>query len=471
METMKNYNSQPFVLAALVLFFLLLLSAVSKEFSFQGIPIRKMDILQDVRNVLPEPMADATVADSLAVAVLDTTHQQIDSTQQSKLVRVDSSYFGNSIEDYSAAQTGLQSFFAAIDSIKTHQNKVRVAFFGDSFVEGDILLGDMRDTLQTLWGGNGVGFVPITSEVARFKRTLKHEYRNWTVFSIVKNQNDHSKPYGINGYVYYPQPEASVRYDGMKYFKHTALWGEVRLFYAAEQNVKFVWQNKDFAPQEATLTVTNGKISQWKWSKPENDIAAFAVRFPDPTGLSLYGAALENGPGFYLDNFSVRGNTGGKLRLISKEIAQQFDKYQQYDLIVVQIGLNAVTSSLRNIPWYKKELEQTFDHLKACFPDKPILLVSVADKGGKVNGELATMPSVPAIVNLQRELAQSYGFLFWDMYSGMGGSGTMIRFAQMRPHAWANTDYTHLTHEGGKIMGNLFAKLLINEKAKLGKPK
>ena len=38
---------------------------------------------------------------------------------------------------------------------------VRVAFMGDSFVEGDILTADLRELLQDTFSGGGVGFVPF----------------------------------------------------------------------------------------------------------------------------------------------------------------------------------------------------------------------------------------------------------------------------------------------------------------------
>jgi len=107
-------------------------------------------------------------------------------------------------------------------------------------------------------------------------------------------------------------------------------------------------------------------------------------------------------------------------------------------------------------------LDQTYAHLRKCFPGKLILTVSVADRAGKINGELATYPSVPAITAMQRELARKHGFLFFDLFQGMGGPGAMIEFAENRKPALANRDYTHLTHEGGRALGYLFAQLLLD---------
>lgn len=455
---MKNYLGQTFQLAALVAGLLLLVSAVSEEFTVGGISVRKMDILHDIR-------PDAPAADSLPLELPDSLMVKPGSSMAAgpSWAMPDSAQLGKIFEDYTPGQHGLRAFYEAIDSIKTAGRTVRVAFFGDSFVEGDILLGDLRDTLQTVWGGQGVGFVPITSEVAQFRRTYKQSAfgGGWRTFGIVKNA-DSGQPFGINGFVYLPRPGGSVRYDGLGYFKNTARFDQFRLFYASDADVPFVWQNAGQQPQAARLPGKPGKIGQWKYALPSTGMGAFAVRFPDSTGAKLYGASLDGGTGFYLDNFSMRGLTGGKLRLIRPDIMRQFDDFLRYDLVVVQLGLNAVTNSLKNIPWYERELDETFEHLRKCFPDKPILIVSVADRGGKVSGELATMPAVWHIVSMQRALAQKHGFLFFDLYRGMGGAGTMLAFNHLRPKL-ANDDFTHLTHDGGHVVGQMLAKVFLDE--------
>ncbi len=158
----------------------------------------------------------------------------------------------------------------------------------------------------------------------------------------------------------------------------------------------------------------------------------------------------------------MRGNSGGPLKLLKPDFIRQFDAYRNYDLVVIQVGLNAVTNSLNNIRWYEAELDRTFSHLRSCFPGKPILVVSVGDRAGKNGTDLATMRGVPAIVAMQRTLARKHGFLFFDLFHGMGGPGTMVQMAQHKPRL-ANTDYTHLTHEGGRVIGYMFARLFLDE--------
>jgi hypothetical protein len=463
---MKNYLNQTLLLPVLLALMLTGVSLIPENLAVADFKLRKMDIFSDIRastDTIVAP-ADTIAFDSMAWLQPDTSALALTHSDSiGPLPPKDSSWFGKVIEDYNPGQKGLSRFFESVDSIRPGRT-VRVAWYGDSFVEGDILLGDLRDTLQTLWGGQGVGFVPVTSEVAQFKRTLKHVFRGWTTYSIVKKTETHPL-FGISGYVYQPEAEAKIHYEGASYFHHTARWTQFRFFYSARQQLPFVWQQQDGVPQNENLDATDGRVKAWEWTANYPGTTAFAVRFPQPEGILLYGASLESGPGIYIDNFSVRGNSGGPLKMIRPDVVQQFDRYQHYDLIVLQVGLNAVTNSLNNIKWYQAELDRTFAHLSACYPGRPILIVSVGDRANKIGTELATMRSVPAIVAMQRELARKHGFLFYDLFYGMGGPGSIIELANHKPR-YANLDYTHLTHDGGRVLGCLFADLLLEEQAK-----
>lgn len=468
---MKNYLGQGLGLTALVCLGMIGLYFVPDGWQIGNFTLRRMDVLYDIRpeDALSIDTLTAQPSDTLAYFAPDTVSVEnpvtADSTiKAGPLPPVDSMFFGSIIEDYTPDQSGLHRFFAAIDSIKSHGNTVRVAFYGDSFIEGDILVGDLRDTLQTLWGGAGVGFVPITSEVARFKRTLQHNYRGWNTFSVVKNREAHV-PFGLNGSVYFPQSGAFVQYMGARYFHHTQFWRQFRLFYSAQEGVGMQWARNTDPPQNVLLPAKGNQLQMWSTEANYPGISNISLHFSTADSFHVYGAALEDGPGIYFDNFSVRGNTGGPLMRINPALVHQFDRYQQYDLVILQVGLNAVSNSLNNLNWYRAELDRTYAHLRSCFPGRPILIISLGDRGGKVDGRLATMRGVPYIVAMQRDLARKHGFLFYDLFHGMGGPGVMIAMANEKPML-ANKDYTHLTHEGGRQVGYMFARLFLAEQRK-----
>ena len=71
----------------------------------------------------------------------------------------------------------LPQFLAKLHQLRTtKQGKVRIAYFGDSMIEGDLMTQTLRQLLQTYFGGVGVGYVPITSIVSGFRQTVRAEY-------------------------------------------------------------------------------------------------------------------------------------------------------------------------------------------------------------------------------------------------------------------------------------------------------
>ena len=120
----KNNNKihQPLILissATLLLFFL----------SFSTLPLgffngqRTIDILADIRKTEPKRVP-------IIARAKETTQQVITHLTQPK----DSTF----IVDFGFDSiNSLQYFFQKLDNIKVSHNKVRIAYFGDSFVEGD----------------------------------------------------------------------------------------------------------------------------------------------------------------------------------------------------------------------------------------------------------------------------------------------------------------------------------------------
>ena len=125
-------------------------------------------------------------------------------------------------EDFSPESRSLHSFFRAMNAIKPGEGKGRIAFFGDSFIEGDIFCADVRNLLQDQFGGNGVGFVPITSEVAQFRNTIGHSFTGFRSHSIVKKEMQY-EPYGAGGYCFTAGKENDVTYSVNPKFKHLNL--------------------------------------------------------------------------------------------------------------------------------------------------------------------------------------------------------------------------------------------------------
>ena len=108
--------------------------------------------------------------------------------------------------DYNNSDTSaFKKFIDQIINLKRSKGKIRIAWFGDSLIEGDILVQHVRDLLQQKFGGNGIGFIGITTNVPGFRKDIQHTFSSdWKT----RTQVDSVKakvPYGISGEVFIPR--------------------------------------------------------------------------------------------------------------------------------------------------------------------------------------------------------------------------------------------------------------------------
>src|SRR5437868_5568993 len=156
------------------LFFLVILIVATVFFEwkpgFAGPSFRAPDILSEVTS---EPAVKTKHAKG---KVLDSTGH----IQNGKVEERDyTSYQG--LVNSAGQPTALSDFFAHLLELKKKKRKkIRIGYFGDSMIEGDLLTMDLRAMLQDNFGGSGVGFVPVTSIVAGFRTTITHSFSsNW----------------------------------------------------------------------------------------------------------------------------------------------------------------------------------------------------------------------------------------------------------------------------------------------------
>lgn len=92
--------------------------------------------------------------------------------------------------DYSEGNGGgMDHFYAMVDSAARHKLKgrpVRVAYYGDSFIESDILVADLREMLQSKYGGNGVGWIDAGNDLEQYKRSIKATFSGITEHMVMK---------------------------------------------------------------------------------------------------------------------------------------------------------------------------------------------------------------------------------------------------------------------------------------------
>lgn len=443
----ENYLSKTFLFLSLVIIGLLAISLVPTHV-WKNLQLRQVDLLGDIK-VTIDPKEQTAKADSVPIAL----------TKKTITAKKDSILFNEPIriEDFSENKNALRYFFNDLKNAR--QRPVRIAFFGDSFIEGDILCGSFRDTLQQVFGGRGVGFVPITSEVAQFRTTIQHSFINWATYSIVGSKSATS-PLGTSGFCFVPLEGNEVEYKpGRK--RGSRPLPPLRLFYVSQLNNLLQIQINDTLILNRELRAS-GELQEEVIHQKK--IESVKLQFKTVDSLKVYGASFEDSVGVYVDNFSMRGNSGMGLYQIGQQQNEEFNRLQDYKLIILQYGLNVVTESdTSGYHWYADKMIKVVNQLKRHFPEASILLVSVSDRSSNQNGEFKTIPSLPLMRDRQRDIASITKVAFWDLYSSMGGKNSMVKFATATPPLAAK-DYTHLTFLGGKKLAKQLADAILHER-------
>jgi hypothetical protein len=438
----ENYIKASLYINCLVIAFLLLLQFIPEK-ATDRLNLKRTDILSDIRK-------DITfIADVSAPALLPALPPEKDLPCPQGMV---------CFEDFSENKDGLDNFFRALDS--KSRKPVRVAFFGDSYIEGDIFSADLRSNLQGKYGGKGVGLVTPVSHVASFRRTVKHSFNRWNSRSILDSK-DYSN-IGISGYYFHPDRNSWVKYSGVKlphleYVEQASL-----LYYLPEKEAKFSYRINDEKEGKTVNLQASSKVS--KYDITADSIGSIQLDFlSDNPNLYVYGVSLQDKSGVIVDNFSLRGAPGTTLKFLPDNILKQTDSLLAYDLIILQYGLNVMTANRTNYSTYQKGMQETVEHLKKCFPQSSILLLSVGDRSMHKDGSYVTMPGAPALVAYQQAICAETGIVFWNLFEAMGGSGSMVEMVKTKPPR-ANKDYTHLNFEGGKYLGEILFKSIAFEK-------
>lgn len=449
MEIIKNYLKYSLWLT-LIVFAVLLAMHWLPTITVNGHTMRRVDLLGDLR--YPQ---DEAVADSDSIALPPVIKPAFVDTCRTGLT---------CIEDYSdSTNRGMTPFYDALDRVSSDDGLVRIAVFGDSFIEADIFTADLREMLQKKFGGCGVGFVTITSMTSGYRPTVRHTFGGWASHAVTDSIYFDKKKQGVSGHYFIPRAGAFVELRGQnKYASLLDTCQQASIFFYNKDSLHLTVQVNKGQEQQYMSAASgglqqmqvDGRIGSVRWTVNQADSTLF------------YGLAMDGKRGVILDNFSLRGSSGLSLRGVPAEMMKQFNQQRPYDLIILEYGLNVATQGGRNYDNYQKGLLTAIAHLKECFPQSGLLLLSVGDRNYKTeNGDLRTMPGVKNLIRYQQNIAAESNIAFWNMFEAMGGEGSMAKMVHAKP-SMANYDYTHINFRGGKHLAGLLYETIIYGKEK-----
>ena len=450
---MQNNLFKGFLLIFLVLTFLCTYTFLYENSNFLQKRFKQVNILPFNKKTL---IRDVSKQDSSRL------HQNISLIKEVIASEERFQQYNDSIEKikkYDGAQMGLIYFFQSLINVENKaKGTSRIGYYGDSMIEGDLMSMTLRKLLQKTFGGRGIGFMPITSITNHFRVNIKHQFSDgWNTYNLVKQNNPVAL--GVSGEVFIPDTSFSSHrvYYKAKNYQFLQDFPITKLFYGRDtsypKNNKVLLENQSFPLQK------EGLVNSLTLSNTTKNEIELIFDFSSP--VPIYGLSFESNYGVLIDNFAIRGNSGMPMTQIQTNTLRNFNKEMEYDLIILQFGLNVV-SGKSNFKWYQKQMERVIRHFKNAMPNTSILVVSIPDQSSKnEDGKMSTNPSVTAIVEAQKEAARSSEVAFLNLYDAMGGRNSMIEWVEELQYA--NKDYVHFNHKGARNAANLIHEFLINE--------
>ncbi len=442
-------------------------------YSFGKISIRRANIANEIIH-FNDAVEGTSGADEEFIQSLDTTfldelpndikdeisteiNQHPSRTQTFSQHSYDSSYIH--IEDFSH-DSMMYKFYKSV-YFESKQKTVRIGVCGDSFIEADILTSDLREMLQDKYGGQGVGFVPVSHPLLKYRTTISSSAVGWTDYSAMKRKNipeELNKSMYISGCFSVPSEN-----NARSYFKGNTS----RKFINNAQRAVICFSSSASNQLNVCINDTS-EVSYQIIPSPDiqfieierNDISSLSFTIKEKENFIGYGVFFDGRHGVAVDNYSIRGNSGVCLFYSNKDVNRQIDNRIGYNLIILQYGLNIMSDDVTDYSSYKEQLKKIIAYIKLCFPKSAIIVMSISDRGKNDNGEIRSMNGIPYLIAQQRQAAIETGVAFWNTFDAMGGSKSIVNFAQK---GWAGKDYTHINYKGGKYIAEKLFNSIVSE--------
>lgn len=405
----SNRRVLHFVTGSFCLYLLLSVTAVLS--GFKWMPFNRVNLITDV--VTGDSVLQITdKPDSNLVIIEDLPEKDFNLYTKPRLI----TGFNRDM-----SKPSLGNFLQKLHELRSGQKrKIRIAYFGDSMIEGDLLTQTVRKLLQQYFGGSGVGFIPITSQVSKFRQSVIHNYSGGWQDENFKNA------------------KTGKLYFSGHLFRSSGDW--VQMIDQTITDSVAVIEKSLICGNGGTHTITvNGRPVTINASAMLNRIPLTVdmnrgIKLTVANeNLPVYGISFESPSGIFLDNFSFRGITGIEFARVDSVFMKAIAAGNPYDLIIFQYGVNLLfRPNDRNFNWYAKALLPIVRKFRNCFDKTDFLVVSTADRAFRYGGEYKSAVGIDSLIKIQATVAYETGSSFYNQFASMGGTNSIVDWAKKK---------------------------------------
>ena len=331
----------------------------------------------------------------------------------------------------------LAAFYASLS--ESGSKVVRVLHYGDSQIEEDRMSQQIREALQSRYGGQGCGLMPLAQTIPN--KTVKQQLRMNGRFIQAAQGPRRYLVYGL---------KRDQRNDGLY-----GVMGQVTMM-----NDSLVKGSEELTAV-CTPLIPTAAYTRWRVFADSSVHYSFAGDTVSLSGRgAVYGLSQESETGVIVDNIPMRGCLGLVFTKMDKTQLETFYREQNVRLIIMQFGGNAIpfNENPGTISGIVKGLRQQVQYVRECAPEASILFIGPSDMMRQVDGEWESYPMVPYMDRLLRKMALEENIAYFSLFRWMGGTGSMQRWKEI---GLAGEDGVHFYRGGARKAGNAVADWLI----------
>ncbi|MBQ7439720.1 MAG: hypothetical protein IJ548_02745 [Paludibacteraceae bacterium] len=331
----------------------------------------------------------------------------------------------------------LAAFYASLS--ESGSKVVRVLHYGDSQIEEDRMSQQIREALQSRYGGRGCGLMPLAQTIPN--KTVRQQLR--------MNGRFIQPAQGPRRYLVYG-PKRDQRSDGLY-----GVMGQVTMM-----NDSLV-KGSEEVTAVCTPLIPTAQYNRWKVFADTSIHYTFAGDTVFLSGRgAVYGLSQESEKGVIVDNIPMRGCLGLVFTKMDGTQLSSFYRDQHVKLIIMQFGGNAIpfNENPGTISGIVKGLREQVQYVQSCAPEASILFIGPSDMLTQEEGEWISYPMVPYMDRLLRKMALEENIAYFSLFRWMGGAGSMKRWQEI---GLAGSDGVHFTRAGARKAGNAVADWII----------
>lgn len=339
--------------------------------------------------------------------------------------------------------------------IHSREQGVRIVHYGDSQLEADRISSELRKRLQDEFGGGGNGILPMQESLWSMTTNIYSAQAavRYQVYGPATGRREGSNKYGPMGsvslldsvYTIQVSPKKQVGgLNTMNYFN--------QLTVVSSGNVAVRAQGKTAQAAGAGLQMTTLQL--------KDSTTNLTIHLSGQG--DIYGIMLDNQTGVSVDNIPMRSCSGTIFTNIDSQQLRTYFANTHTALIILQFGGNSMPyiKTEKAITNYVEQLRRQVKYVKSLAPESKLMWIGPSDMSTRINGKMQTYPMLHKMDSAIAKMVNDEGCAYWSLYESMGGSGSMVRWANSQP-ALAGNDYVHFTRLGAQKAGQLLTDAIM----------